>query len=120
MRPRTARILLNSIRAAVIALAPLSAGMSTWYVTSQPLPYDLHASQVSARVDDCKGSFSSRYDCKSSILIDRDNRLFYLWLSRLGIIAGPLLFVYIGYRLATRRLEDEANPPIRRPRSAAG
>lgn len=120
MRPKTARVLLSTVRAAACALALFSAALTIWYVSTKPLPYDMRSSQVASRVSDCSGSFSSRYDCKSTILIGHDNRLFLIWLGRLAIVVAPLLVIYGAYRVAARRLEDEAEPPFRKPRSAAG
>lgn len=51
----------------------------------------------------CKGSFSQRYECRSSIMSTNEWQLFAVWAMKIMIVFGPPLVLHSGYRLAIRQ-----------------
>lgn len=62
-------------------------------------------SSYQTRQQNCSGSFSQRYDCRSSLTISRGRNDFYKWSRKLAIVFMPPLIVGIGWSRYRRRLE---------------
>ncbi|MHA1537372.1 MAG: hypothetical protein ACTSUD_07440 [Alphaproteobacteria bacterium] len=57
----------------------------------------------------CKGSFSSRYDCRSSRLLNSENAIFFSWGSRIAVVfVPPMALLYLLGKYARRREDREA------------
>lgn len=57
----------------------------------------------------CSGSFSSRYECRSSRLINSENALFLSWGKRIAVVfLPPLALLYLFGKYARRREDREA------------
>jgi hypothetical protein len=63
---------------------------------------------------ECEGAYSRRYNCKSSILIAGENRAFYSWLLKFGIVFLPPIGVGYLYGAVRRRHEAEVAEAARR------
>ena len=91
-----------------------SAGAAVWVVLIGlivlPGPsdgYGVQSRHYRQASEGCAGSFSSRYECKSSIIIDGENAAFYAWVWRLVLVFGPPTGLVIFYHAITRRRERE-------------
>ena len=60
-----------------------------------------------AASEKCEGSFASRYECKSGIIIDGENAAFYAWTWRLVLLLGPPTGLFAFYHIVARRRERE-------------
>ena len=57
----------------------------------------------------CSGSFSSRYACRSSLLINSENTIFLSWGKRVAVVfVPPLALLYLFGKYARRRDDREA------------
>ena len=50
----------------------------------------------------CWGSFSRRYECRSSIRLANQRQVFAVWSKKMMIVFGPPLVLFAGYRLVIR------------------
>ena len=78
----------------LVVLGVLWLGAGTWYEFLRDddefeLRKQLHEERFQQRVNDCRGSFSERYECKTAA--DRENQManFKFWAERLSIICVP-------------------------------
>jgi len=63
---------------------------------------------------ECEGSYASRYDCKSSILIAGENQAFFSWLLKFAIVFLPPIGLGYLYGAVRRRHEAEIAQAARR------
>lgn len=91
-----------------------SAGAAVWVLLFGlivlPGPsdnYGVKSSSYREASKRCSGSFSSRYECKSSIIIDGENRAFYGWMWRLMLVFGPPAGLVVYYHMIAGRRERE-------------
>jgi len=68
------------------------------------------------QLNDCRGSFKQRYNCKSAILRAHGRDNFNYWGSKLGWTFGPALIIYIIFNLWLRRVEWNEEKERRRLR----
>lgn len=60
-------------------------------------------------VSSCSGSFSSRYECRSSRLISSENAVFVSWGKGIAVVfVPPLALLYLFGKYARRREDREA------------
>lgn len=64
----------------------------------------------------CGGSYSSRYECKSAIIIDGENEAFYDWVGRFALVFGPPLAAW--YAVGRLRQRHEREQAARNHREA--
>ena len=79
----------------------LAAGIHQLFIRVEP--YDYRTANVKERIENCAGNFSHRYECKSAITREQNNRLFFIWIRRLGIIFVPPLVLLRVHHVITRR-----------------
>lgn len=91
-----------------------SAGAAVWVLLVGlivlPGPgdnYGVNSSSYREASKRCSGSFSSRYECKSSIIIDGENSAFYGWMWRLVLVFGPPAGLVVYYHVIARRRDRE-------------
>ena len=51
----------------------------------------------------CRGEYSKRYDCRSSLLRSNQQQVFGIAVKKLSIVLGPSIVLIVGYRYAVRR-----------------
>ena len=70
---------------------------SSWYIFLHDSEPDMNRlafeRQIEQKIDDCRGTFSQRYDCKSALLREKYVQSFYWWSERISIIVVPSLVV---------------------------
>ena len=70
---------------------------SAWYIFVRPggpdLQWQAYDRSIDQKVNDCRGSYSERYECKSALILERDSKHFNWWAERVSIVAGPALLV---------------------------
>ena len=79
----------------------VAAGIHQLFIHEEP--YDYRTANIEERLKNCAGNFSRRYECKSAITLERNNRLFFIWIRRLGIIFVPPLVLLRVHNVITRR-----------------
>ena len=81
------RTIFKTVRVSVFALAAIWVAGMGWreFVVRDDL-LRFRAATVSAQGAKCSGSFSKRYDCRSSLMINNDNAVFLIWVERLSIV----------------------------------
>jgi len=87
-------------------------------ISGAPDDYGFRSASYRKATKRCGGSYASRYECKSSVIIAGQNKAFIDWTVRLAIIFTPpfgLVFVF-GY-IRRRREEQEAEAKRRRIRA---
>tara|TARA_B100000315_G_scaffold258176_1_gene309407 strand:- start:17706 stop:18659 length:954 start_codon:yes stop_codon:yes gene_type:complete len=72
--------------------------------------------QLQEQLDDCRGSFKVRYNCKSAILRAHGRDNINYWGSKIGWTFGPALLIYIVFNLWLRRVEWNEEKERRRLR----
>jgi hypothetical protein len=77
-------------------------------LSKMTLPDDFRSDSYKREAERCGGSFSSRYECKSSIIIGNDNSAFYDWSLRLAIVFVPPALIAMLYGKVQKRREREA------------
>jgi hypothetical protein len=76
--------------------------------------YGLGSTSYQRGASECEGSYSSRYDCKSSILISGENQAFFDWMMKLIIVFLPPIGLGRLYAAVRRRHEAEIAQAARR------
>ena len=71
------------------------------------LPDDFRSASYKRAAERCAGSFASRYECKSQIIISNDNSAFYDWAMRLAIVFLPPALIALLYNRVQRRRERQ-------------
>ena len=74
--------------------------------------------ELQRQLEDCKGSFKERYECKSALMRSEQQSSFYFWAERLGLVFGPPLLAYIAYNLIIRWIEGKEEVVRRKVRLA--
>lgn len=70
---------------------------------------EIRGAALRSGASSCRGSFSSRYACRSSRLIDSENTIFLSWGKRIAVIAlPPLALLYLFGKYVRRREDREA------------
>lgn len=105
---------VNPVRAAVIATAVIWFGLSAWH---QSADFDTSyyykkqyyvASATDKKIErdlaerTCWGTFEQRYDCRSSIRLANQRKIFAVWVQKFLIVFGPPIILLVGYRFVTR------------------
>ena len=71
--------------------------------------FEIRGAALRSGASSCSGSFSSRYECRSSRLINSENTIFVSWGVRIALIAlPPLTLLYLFGKYARRREDREA------------
>ncbi len=86
---------------------------SAWYIFVRPggpdLQWQAYDRSIDQKVNDCRGSFAARYECKSAVIRERDSLHFNWWAERASIVAGPALLaqaiLLLILKLAARKIE---------------
>ncbi len=83
---------------------------------------ELRQQQYEQKLKDCRGQFSKRYDCKSAVIREQNQKTLNVWATRLGVTLGPPIFLtlivsIVGKRLEKRR-ERDRNVRLRKRREA--
>lgn len=101
---------LNIIKWTAIAVSSLWIGIMGWSEFSDPPDnYGFRSDSYSKSAASCGGSYSSRYECKSAIIIAGNNSAFYDWVGRFALVFGPPLALGYGFgRLRERHEREEA------------
>jgi hypothetical protein len=76
--------------------------------------YGLGSASYQRGASECEGSYASRYDCKSSILIAGENQAFFSWLMKFVIVFLPPIGLGRLYAAVRRRHEAEIAQAARR------
>ena len=76
--------------------------------------YGLGSSSYQRGSSECEGSYSSRYDCKSSLLIAGENAAFFSWMMKFLIVFLPPIGLGRLYAAVRRRHEAEIAQAARR------
>lgn len=82
---------------------------SGWTLFSQPANPDAEAyrqQMFEQKMKDCRGQFSQRYDCMSTLLRQQSSALAGSWAGRLLLIFGPPLVASVAYVLFRSRGES--------------
>lgn len=58
---------------------------------------NVRAMQLRREVGNCRGTYNSRYRCKSSLLISSKNSLFSAWTIKIGVVFIPILMLSVLY-----------------------
>ncbi|MBT3915748.1 MAG: hypothetical protein HN731_03255 [Rhodospirillaceae bacterium] len=72
--------------------------------------------QLQEQLNECRGSFKVRYNCKSAILRSHGRDNINYWGSKIGWTFGPALLIYIVFNLWLRRVEWNEEKERRRLR----
>lgn len=64
----------------------------------------IRAIQLKRQIDNCAGTFKTRYVCKSAALIRSENRLFGRWTKKIGIVFIPILMLLVLYHSVFMRM----------------
>jgi hypothetical protein len=92
-----------------VAVSVLWMAAAGWGELSKiALPNDFRSASYKHEAEHCAGSFASRYECKSSIIIGNDNSTFYDWVLRLAIVFVPPALIGILYSKVEERRERQA------------
>ena len=78
------------------------------------LPNGLGSASYQRGASECEGSYASRYDCKSSILIAGENQAFFSWMLKIVIVFLPPIGLGRLYAALRRRHEAEIAQAARR------
>ena len=107
------------LKGIMIAIALLWIAGAGWIqIPSSAGDYGLGSYSYRKASGACEGSFSDRYECKSSALISGENQAFIDWSVRLAIVFVPPLGLSIVYGFIRRRREErEAEEARRRNRA---
>lgn len=65
---------------------------------------NVRSMQLKREVDNCRGTFNSRYRCKSSLLVASKNSLFGTWTIKIGIVFIPILMLSVLYHSVLLRI----------------
>jgi hypothetical protein len=76
--------------------------------------YGLGSTSYQRGASECEGSYSSRYDCKSSLLISGENQAFFSWMMKILIVFLPPIGLGRLYAAVRRRHEAEIANAARR------
>jgi CheY-like chemotaxis protein len=100
---------LSILRWAIYVLCVAWMGAASWYVYFQPgkefpdLAWSAYERSMDQKMNDCTGSFSERYECRSTLIRQEKVALFYWWAERVSIVVVPvfvvltLLYFYLKY-----------------------
>ena len=109
----------------VVAVSLVWIGVTAWieFNNVDPELAEFRQQQFETKLNDCRGKFSDRYDCKSAVIRDQNQQTLTLWATRLGIIFGPpivlaILFAIVGHRMEKRRLAELARTRAKRKAAA--
>lgn len=92
-----------------VAVSVLWMAAAGWgELSKMSLPDDFRSASYKREAERCGGSFSSRYECKSSIIIGNDNSTFYDWALRLAIVFVPPALIRMLYSKVQERRERQA------------
>jgi hypothetical protein len=92
-----------------VAVSVLWIAAAGWgELSKMALPDDFRSYSNKRVAERCGGSFSSRYECKSSIIIGNDNSAFYDWSLRLAIVFVPPALLALLYSRVQKRRERQA------------
>ncbi len=69
--------------------------------------FEIRGAALRSGASSCSGSFASRYECRSSRLINSENAIFVSWGVRIALIALPPLTLLYLFGKYTRRREDQ-------------
>jgi len=70
---------------------------------------DIRGSALRSGAKSCSGSFSSRYECRSSRLTNGENAIFVSWGKGIGLVTlPPLTLLYLFGKYVRRREDKEA------------
>lgn len=97
---------------AIAAVWIVGAGRSQFSGVQENYGVNTYAYKKTSRA--CKGSYASRYECKSSALIAGENQVFIDWSVRLAIVFVPPLGLSIVYGFIRRRREEREAEEARR------
>jgi len=98
-----------------IALALVWLAVVGWLQFSDAIgDYGVGSTTYQRGASECEGSYSSRYDCKSSILIAGENQAFFSWLFKFMIVFLPPIGLAYLYSAVRRRHEAEIAQAARR------
>ena len=88
---------LKILRWVVSAVSLAWIVASAWYIFLRDSEPDMNQlafeRQIEQKINDCRGTFSQRYDCKSALLREKYVQSFYWWSERISIIVVPSLVV---------------------------
>lgn len=76
--------------------------------------YGLGSASYQRGAGECEGSYSSRYDCKASLLIAGENAAFFSWFLKFVIVFLPPIGLGRLYAAVRRRHEAEIANAARR------
>lgn len=99
---------MSIARLSILVLCVAWVGLVGWHEITRG---DLFKSRsaYSSSGSSCSGSFSSRYECRSSGLIDGDNAVFVSWGKSFAVaLVPPLALLYLFGKYARRREDREA------------
>lgn len=106
---------LRILRWVIYALCIAWIGASAWYIflrDQEPdLKWQAFERQIDQKINDCRGTFQERYDCKSALLREKYVESFYWWSQRISVIFIPTLVIltilYFFLRRQARLREGE-------------
>lgn len=64
----------------------------------------IRSAQMKRQVGNCRGTYSSRYKCQSSLMIASESKLFGLWTRKIGVVFIPLLMLSVLYHSVFLRI----------------
>ncbi len=65
-------------------------------VKSDPMR-SVRSAQMKRQASNCRGKFSSRYKCQSSLMIASESKLFGVWVRKIGVMFIPILILSVLY-----------------------
>ncbi|MCZ6861168.1 MAG: hypothetical protein O7I42_12995 [Alphaproteobacteria bacterium] len=98
------------VRFWIIALCVAWVGVAGWreFVSHGDL-FDIRGTATRSGGSSCSGSFSNRYECRSSRIISIDNAIFVSWAKRIAVVfVPPMALLYLFGKYARRREDQEA------------
>lgn len=98
------------VRFWIIALCVAWVGAVGWreFVVRGDL-FEIRGAALRSGASSCSGSFSSRYACRSSRLINSENKIFLSWGMRIAVVfVPPMALLYLFGKYARRREDKEA------------
>lgn len=104
----------------VMAVSLVWIGVAAWMEYNNRIDPDLaefRQQQYETKLNDCRGKFSDRYDCKSAVIREQNQQKLTLWATRLGIIFGPPIVLAILYAIVGNRMEKRRQAELVRTRA---
>ncbi|MGE5148043.1 MAG: hypothetical protein ACM3N5_14915 [Candidatus Eiseniibacteriota bacterium] len=117
---------MSILKWGALAVALLWTVAAGWGELSKAeLPDNFRSAAYKRQAEKCEGSFESRYECKSHIIINNDSSTFNDWVLRLAIVFGPSILIWVLYsrvqdrreRLAEEERERRAVAQLKRIRA---